>query len=71
MRGTSVRLVRRPLAERAAGIRRSSRRLPGPVDHRSLDILIAATAIEHGLTLVTRNTRDHADIPGLTLYTEA
>jgi len=32
------------------------------------DILIAATAIGHGLSLVTRNRRHYDRIPGLTLY---
>lgn len=32
-----------------------------------LDRLIAATAIVHGLTLVTANERDFADVPGLKL----
>jgi predicted nucleic acid-binding protein len=32
------------------------------------DILIAATAIEHRLSLVTRNRRHYDRIPGLTLY---
>lgn len=32
-----------------------------------MDLWIAATAIEHGLTLVTHNTADFAAIPGLTL----
>ncbi len=31
------------------------------------DLFLAATALEHNLTLVTRNTRDFADIPGLQL----
>lgn len=31
----------------------------------SMDLLIAATALEHGLTLVTHNRRDFANIPGL------
>ena len=30
--------------------------------------LIAATALEYNLTLVTRNTEDYADVPGLKLY---
>lgn len=33
----------------------------------SMDLMIAATALVHGLTLVTHNTRDYAHIPGLTL----
>lgn len=32
------------------------------------DILIAATAIEHDLILVTRNVRDFQRIPDLKLY---
>jgi len=34
---------------------------------RIIDRLIAATAIVHGLTLVTMNAADFRDIPGLTL----
>jgi predicted nucleic acid-binding protein len=30
--------------------------------------VIAATAIEHGLALVTRNLKDFRDIPELLLY---
>lgn len=32
------------------------------------DILIAATALRHNLTLVTRNLKDYQRIPQLTLY---
>ena len=32
-----------------------------------LDLLIAATALFHNLTLVTHNTQDFANIPGLTV----
>ena len=32
-------------------------RLSGDLGHESTDLLIAATAIEHGLTVVTRNVR--------------
>jgi predicted nucleic acid-binding protein len=32
-----------------------------------LDLLIAATALVHDLTLVTHNTKDYATIPGLKL----
>jgi predicted nucleic acid-binding protein len=38
---------------------------------RALDLLIAAPALEHQLTLVTRNLGDYNDIPGLDLYLEA
>jgi predicted nucleic acid-binding protein len=38
------------------------------VNQRALDVVIAATAIEYGLTLVTRNITDYADIPDLTLH---
>jgi predicted nucleic acid-binding protein len=38
------------------------------VNERALDLLIAVTAIDHGLILVIRNLRDYDDIPGMTLY---
>lgn len=37
--------------------------LPRP----AMDLVIAATALVHGLTMVTHNTRDYADVPGLSL----
>jgi len=50
--------VDRNIAERAGRIRRTGRlRLP--------DALIAATALEHRLGLVTRNHRDFAPVNGL------
>jgi predicted nucleic acid-binding protein len=49
-----------PVAERAGRLRRgSSLRMP--------DALIAAAALEHRLTLVTRNVRDFEAIPKLKL----
>ena len=44
--------------------------LPRPVRQQvgDMDLLIAATALTHELTLVTRNLRDFTLIPGLTLY---
>ncbi len=35
--------------------------------HRDADLIIAATALEHGRVLVTGNTRDFVWIPGLTV----
>jgi tRNA(fMet)-specific endonuclease VapC len=55
------------VGERAADIRLHLRRQKRQVHERALDIIIAATAIEHGLTLATRNTRHYQDIPGLLL----
>jgi predicted nucleic acid-binding protein len=37
---------------------------------RALDLMIAATALEHGLTLVTRNRSDYQDIPALSMADE-
>jgi predicted nucleic acid-binding protein len=38
------------------------------VNSRALDLIIAATALEYSLTLVTKNTDGFKDIPDLTLY---
>jgi tRNA(fMet)-specific endonuclease VapC len=56
------------IARRCAELREQLRSERKRVRARALDLMIAATAIEHGLTLVTRNTDDYADIPGLDLY---
>jgi predicted nucleic acid-binding protein len=67
----SVLGISRPVARRAAVIRRELRRSGRQVGHRLLDLFIAATALHHGLTLVTRNTRDYADVAGLAMYQQA
>ena len=58
-------------AERCARLRQHFLDLGQRPARRGFDILIAATAIEYDLTLVTRNVRDYADIPDLKLYDQA
>ena len=57
-----------PVAERCAQLRETLQRQGRRVRARALDLIVAATALEHSLTLVTRNTHDYRDIPGLVLY---
>ena len=68
LRGTRFRIINRPIAERAGEIRGELRARGRPVDHRTLDILVAATALHHDLTLVTRNIRHFSDVPHLRLF---
>ena len=56
------------VARRCARIRETLRLQGRRVGSRALDLVIAATAVEHDLILVTRNTRDYRDVPGLALY---
>lgn len=39
-----------------------------PSTHRTHDVWIAALAIQHNLSVLTRNRRDFADIPGLKVF---
>ncbi len=55
------------VARRCALLREALRSERKRVNARALDLLIAATALEHGLALVTRNTGDYDDIVGLEL----
>ncbi len=68
LRATRVLPVNRPVARRAATVRVQLRSQGRSVRNRALDLLIAATALQHNLTLVSRNTDDYRDIPGLKLY---
>jgi predicted nucleic acid-binding protein len=52
-------------ARRCAVIREQLHNQGKRVRQRALDLLIAATALEHDLTLVTRNRDDFEDVPGL------
>lgn len=56
------------VARRCAGLREGLRKRNRRVNARALDLIIAATAVEHDLTLVTRNFEDYEDIPELRLY---
>ncbi len=56
------------VARRCAELRETLRTQGKRIRSRALDLMIAATALESNLTLVTRNRRDYADIPGLQLY---
>ncbi|MFT4040334.1 MAG: type II toxin-antitoxin system VapC family toxin [Thermomicrobiales bacterium] len=54
------------VAVRFAEIRATLRRQGRPL--ADMDLLIAATALEHDLTLVSRNARHFARVPGLRLH---
>ena len=56
------------VAQRCAHLRETMRRQGKRVNARALDLIIASTALEYDLTLVTRNTEDYADVPDLKLY---
>jgi predicted nucleic acid-binding protein len=56
----------RRVARRTARLRRELRSLRRPLEQRALDILVAGTALHHGLTIVTSDA-DFDDIPGLTI----
>ena len=69
LEGVDVIPVTQEIAERCAMIRAELQRRGKTVRSRALDLLIAATAIEHGLILVTRNVADYGDVPGLQVVT--
>lgn len=57
------------VAIRGAKLRHDLRQQSIRTRDRGLDLQIAATALHHGLELVTYNTKDYDDISGLSLYT--
>ena len=56
------------VAERCARLRETLRSQNKRVKSRALDLIIAATALEYDITLITKNTEDFKDIPDLILY---
>ncbi|CAN5139614.1 type II toxin-antitoxin system VapC family toxin [soil metagenome] len=54
-------------AEQSAYIRAALRQQGRRVRSRALDLMIAATALQHDMTLVTNNPGDYDDIPGLSV----
>ena len=67
LKGKAILLLTQLTMERFAQIRGS---LPRQIRQQigDLDILIAATCLEHNLTLLTRNRKDFQKIPTLKLY---
>jgi predicted nucleic acid-binding protein len=59
------------IARRCAYLRHHLAKQGKRVRPRAFDLLIASTALEHDLTLVTNNTKDYADIPRLRIYRES
>ena len=56
------------VAKRCAVLRERLKTEQKRVKARALDLINAAIALEHDLTLVTRNVKDYQDIPDLHLY---
>ena len=65
LRSVALLPITRAVALRTARVRADLRGRGRPIQHRAFDLIIAATALEHGLTVVTSNTRDYSDIPRL------
>jgi tRNA(fMet)-specific endonuclease VapC len=59
------------VAKRCASLREQLKTEQKRVKSRALDLINAAIALEHDLTLVTRNVEDYQDIPDLKLYPQA
>ena len=67
LKGKAILPLTQPIMERFAQVRGSlSRQIRQQIG--DLDILIAATCLEHHLTLLTRNRKDFLHIPNLKLF---
>jgi tRNA(fMet)-specific endonuclease VapC len=69
LRAVRVLPLTRSTLQQFARIRGRLRQQGTPIGE--LDILVAATALQHGLTIVTRNRRHFDRIPGLDFYEES
>lgn len=65
LRAIDVIGISREIAQRTAELRFELRRRRRPITGRAMDLVIAATAVELGLILVSGNSRDYDDVPGL------
>ena len=66
LRAVTVLPYSRAVARRAAELRGTMRQRRLRIEHRALDILVAAAALQYGRTMVTSDA-DFDDIPGLTI----
>src|SRR5918911_3718308 len=64
----SVLSISPAVARRCAHVREMLRKQGKEFRRRAFDLLIAATALEHNLILVTRNRKDYEDVPNLCFY---
>lgn len=62
LRHMTILPVSRGVAERTARLRAELRARNRPVQHRAFDLIVAATALVHGLTIVTSNSRDRKSV---------
>ena len=65
LKGANVLDVTLPIAEKFGQIRAGL--FDRGIAVGEMDLLNGATALVHGLTMATHNTRDYSDIPGLTI----
>lgn len=68
MRALTVIPLNRRVILRTARLRYDLRSRNLPIKTRAYDLIVAATALEYGLTVVSSNVRDYQDIPGLSLF---
>lgn len=68
LRVTTTLPLNRRVVQRTARLRALLRSQNLPIKHRAYDLIVAATALEYGLVLVTSNIRDYQDISGLSVF---